>query len=175
MYAISLSPSSTATVNSRAFGATFSSAAMPSGAATTHNTVISAAPRLCSRPMVCFSDPPVASMGSSTITGSAGTGTLLVQDTTHLHGPLDLALSPNGHLLAANSDGRNADPNQPSELVEYSTGGKFLTEFSVDPNNGGAFGLTIHSLGNGVIRYAAVDYNQNTLNMWTIVLPRQYD
>jgi hypothetical protein len=112
---------------------------------------------------------------ASTITGTAGTGTLLVQDTTHLHGPLDLALSPNGHLLVANSDGRNADPNQPSELVEYSAAGKFLTQFSVDPNNGGAFGLAIHSLGNGVIRYAAVDDNQNTLNMWTIILPRQDD
>jgi len=44
-------------------------------------------------------------------------------------GPLDLARSPNGHLPVANSDGRNADPNQPSELVEFTAGGEFLSQF----------------------------------------------
>jgi hypothetical protein len=107
---------------------------------------------------------------ASTLPGSVGTGQLVIQDATHLHGPLDLALSPNGHLVVANSDGRNADPNQPSELVEYGMGAKFVTEFSVDPNNGGAFGLAIESLGNGVARVAAVDDNQNVLNMWTTIV-----
>jgi hypothetical protein len=27
-------------------------------------------------------------------------------------------MSPNGHLLVTNSDGVNADPNQPGEIVE---------------------------------------------------------
>lgn len=107
---------------------------------------------------------------ASILPGSVGTGMLFVQDATHLHGPLDLALSPNGHLLVANSDGRNADPNQPSELVEYSAGAKFLTQFSVDPNNGGAFGLAIGNLGNGIIRVAAVDDNQNILTMTTTMV-----
>jgi hypothetical protein len=107
---------------------------------------------------------------AATRTTSAGTGTLIYQDFTHLHGPLDLAMSPNGHLLVANSDGRNADPNQPSELVEFTTGGQFLTQFSVDPNNGGAFGLAIESIGWGTIRMAAVDDNQNSLSMWTTVV-----
>jgi hypothetical protein len=101
------------------------------------------------------------------LTSTAGTGTLLVQDMTHLHGPLDIALTPDGHLLVANSDGRNADPNQPSELVEFSGTGEFLTQFSVDPNNGGAFGVAVHSIATGVVRFAAVDDNQNILNMWT--------
>ncbi len=107
---------------------------------------------------------------AGSLTESAGTGTLVIQDATHLHGPLDLALSPDGHLLVANSDGRNADPNQPSELVEYGAGAKFLSEFPVDPNNGGAFGLALHSLGQGVTRVAAVDDNQNVLDMWTTVV-----
>jgi hypothetical protein len=105
--------------------------------------------------------------GASVITSSAGTGMLIYQDLTHLHAPLDLALAPNGHLLVANSDGRNADPNQPSELVEFTVGGQFLNEYSVDPNNGGAFGLAIDLIARGVIRVAAVDDNQNVLNMWT--------
>ena len=56
-------------VNSRMFGATFSSAAMPSGATTTQIAVMSTALRDCSSPMVCAIDPPVASIGSSTNTG----------------------------------------------------------------------------------------------------------
>ncbi len=107
---------------------------------------------------------------AATRTNSAGLGTLIYQDLTHLHGPLDLVLAPNGHLVVANSDGHNADPNQPSEIVEFTTTGQFVTQFSVDPNNGGAFGLAINPLGLGVIRVAAVDDNQNTLSMWTTIV-----
>jgi hypothetical protein len=108
--------------------------------------------------------------GASSLTSSVGTGVLVGQDMTHLHGPLDMALTPSGHLLIANSDGRNADPNQPSELTEFSANGQFITEYSLDPNNGGAFGLAIHPMGLGTIRVAAVDDNQNVLNLWTTVV-----
>jgi hypothetical protein len=111
-----------------------------------------------------------AIQGASGLTASAGTGILVTQDTTHLHGPLDVAISPIGHLLIANSDGRNADPNQPSELTEYTASGQFVTEFSVDPNNGGAFGVAVNFLGLGTIRVAAVDDNQNVLNIWTTIV-----
>jgi len=92
------------------------------------------------------------------------TATLFFQDFTHLHGPLDLAILPNGHFLVANSDGSNVDPNQPSELVEYTATGQFLAQMSIDPNNGGAFGLSVNNIGWGTIRLAAVDDNANTLN-----------
>jgi hypothetical protein len=108
--------------------------------------------------------------GAGGLSSSAGTGELVYQDATHLHGPLDLAIAPDGHLLVANSDGQNADPNQPSELVEFTAQGKFISEYSIDPNNGGAFGLAMHSVGEGTVRVAAVDDNQNTLNMWTTVV-----
>jgi hypothetical protein len=111
-----------------------------------------------------------AIVGAGNLTSTAGAGARVYQDLTHLHGPLDLALTPDSHLLVANSDGRNADPNQPSELVEFNLDGDFLSEFSLDANNGGAFGLAIHNLGHGAIRVAAVDDNQNTLNMWTTVV-----
>lgn len=107
---------------------------------------------------------------AATRTTDAGTGTLIYQDFTHLHGPLELAMSPNGHLLVANSDGVNTDPNQPSELVEFTPGGQFLAQFPVDPNNGGAFGLALAPVGWGTIRMAAVDDNQNILRMWTTVI-----
>jgi hypothetical protein len=95
--------------------------------------------------------------------------TLLFQDLTHLHGPLDLSILPNGHLLIANSDGSNVDPNQPSELVEYTTTGQFLGQKPIDPNNGGAFGLATSNIGWGTFRLAAVDDDTNTLNIWTAV------
>jgi hypothetical protein len=99
---------------------------------------------------------------------SAGSNSVIYQDNTHLHGPLDLVLAPNGHLLVANSDGNNVDPNQPSEIVEFNTGGEFVTQFSVDPNNGGAFGVNIQNVG-GAYRFAAVDDNQNALILSTII------
>jgi len=106
----------------------------------------------------------------SNAAASQGTGTIVYQDATHLHGPLDLMLAPNGHLLVANSDGSNADPNQPSEIVEFTTAGQFVAQYSVDPNNGGAFGLGIQSVGWGTIRIAAVDDNANIIRIWTTVV-----
>ena len=58
-----------AAVNNRAPGAACSSAAIPCGAHTTHTTVMSCAPWFCSNSMVKAIDPPVASIGSSTMTG----------------------------------------------------------------------------------------------------------
>ncbi len=91
--------------------------------------------------------------------------TLLFQDFTHLHGPLDLAILPNGHFLIANSDGSNVNPAEPSELVEYTTAGQFLGQGPVDPNNGGAFGLAVSNMNWGTFRMAAVDDNTNTLSI----------
>jgi hypothetical protein len=66
----------------------------------------------------------------------------------------------------ANSDGSNVDPNQPSELVEFTADGKFVAQYSVDKNNGGAFGVAITALGGAAFRIAAVDDNTNTLSIW---------
>lgn len=103
--------------------------------------------------------------------GAPVSATLFVQDFTHLHGPLNLAILPNGHFLVADSDGSNADPNQPSELVEYTAAGQFVAQMSIDPNNGGAFGLAVNNIGWGTIRLAAVDDNANLLKIWTTVIP----
>jgi hypothetical protein len=104
---------------------------------------------------------------AGSLMSDGGTGKMIYQDNTHLHGPLDLVLAPNGHLIVANSDGMNVDPNQPSEIVEFTTDGQFVAQFSVDPNNGGAFGVNLVNVG-GAVRFAAVDDNKNDLNMWTV-------
>jgi len=108
--------------------------------------------------------------GAGAAKSSLGSGNQLFQDLVHLHGPLDITAAPNGHLLIANSDGSNVDPNQPSELTEYTFQGQFVSQFPVDPNNGGAFGLNTFPVSWNTVRVAAVDDNANMLFMWTKVL-----
>ncbi len=94
-------------------------------------------------------------------------GVLVYSDSTHLHGPLGLALAPNGHLVAANGDAINAGGTQ-NALVEFTKNGKFVAQFQVDPGaGGGAFGLAF-SGDDDNLRFAAVDDDQNTLDIWNI-------
>ena len=99
-----------------------------------------------------------------------GTGRVVYEDNKHLHGALGLAMAPNGHLLVSNNDAINPDPNQPSEIVEFTVDGKFVKELSVDPAPGGSFGLGAAS-DDDVATFAAVDDNANTLMIWSLPLP----
>lgn len=96
-----------------------------------------------------------------------GTGRVIYSDATHLHGPLAMAQAPNGDLLVSNSDVINSDPNQPSEIVEFTVNGKFVKQLSVDPAQGGSFGLAVATSGD-VTRFAYVDDATNTLTIWTL-------
>jgi hypothetical protein len=104
---------------------------------------------------------------ATTRTDSGGRGQVVYQDNVHLHGALGLAAAPNGHLLVTNNDAINPDPNQPSEIVEFTTTGQFVKEISVDPNFGGSFGLNVQTTGQ-ISRFAAVDDNQSDLLIWTL-------
>jgi len=96
-----------------------------------------------------------------------GLGTVVYQDNVHLHGALGLAEAPNGHLLVTNNDGINPDPNQPSEIVEFTKEGDFVKEISVDPALGGSFGLAVRTTDDKAI-FAAVDDNTSMLIIWTL-------
>ncbi len=98
-----------------------------------------------------------------------GVGTVIYKDPVHLHGALGLAMAPNGHLLVTNNDSPtiNADPNQPSELVEFTVGGEFVKEISLDPTPGGSFGLAVELLGKKA-KLAAVDDSVNLFLIWTL-------
>jgi uncharacterized protein (TIGR03118 family) len=98
--------------------------------------------------------------------GDGGMGSLVYQDDAHLRGPLGLVLAPNGDLITANGDAVNPDPTQTSELVEFTPKGKFVGEFSIDSNAGGAFGVAVTNEG-GVLRFAAVEDVTNSLDIWT--------
>jgi uncharacterized protein (TIGR03118 family) len=96
-----------------------------------------------------------------------GKGKLVTQDPQHLHGPLALALAPNGDLIASNGDAQNLDPNHLNELVEYTQQGKFVGQFQIDTGaQGAAFGLAVQQVGD-VVRFAAVDDNTNSITIWT--------
>jgi hypothetical protein len=64
----------------------------------------------------------------------------------------------------------NSDPNQPSELVEFTKQGQFVKQISVDPQQGGSFGLAVMTAA-GAAKLAAVDDAQNILLIWTLPLP----
>ena len=100
-------------------------------------------------------------------TNDAGMGTLVYQDNVHLHGPLALALTPNGDLISAQGDAVNPDPNQFSEVVEFTRSGKFVAEFQIDPGSGAAFGLAIRTLEDGFI-FATVDDATNVLDIFVV-------
>jgi hypothetical protein len=94
-------------------------------------------------------------------------GLPVYMDSAHLHGPLGLALTPNGHLIASNGDAVNPGGTQ-NALVEFTPFGQFVAQFQVDPGVGGAaFGLAIANDPFN-LRFAAVDDNQNTLDIWVL-------
>jgi hypothetical protein len=100
-----------------------------------------------------------------------GRGRPVVDDTTLLHGPLGLALAPNGDLISAQGDAVdiNPDPNGQSLIEEFTPEGMLVgTPFSVEPTTaGGAFGLAVEPVGSG-FEFAAVDDVMNTLDLWIV-------
>lgn len=123
-----------------------------------------------------FAVPDAAKTATSTTPG-----TVIFNDSTHLHGPLGLVLAPNGNLISSQGDAINqsTDPSQQSEIVEFSTGGgkggkgkggkggqgTFVTEFSIDSAAGAAFGIAIER-NKGAITFAAVDDAMNALTVY---------
>ncbi len=110
----------------------------------------------------------VSHAGSATT--DEGRGKVIYSSTKRLHGPLGMAMAPNGDLIVSNNDVINPDPTQPSELVEFTTTGRFVKEISVDSNFGGSFGLAIETQGN-TAHFAAVDDNVSILLNWQFPLP----
>lgn len=98
----------------------------------------------------------------------AGKGSLVYSDNAHLRGPLGLVQQPNGDLITTNGDAVNADPTQPSEIVEFTPTGHFVGQMPVNNTaEGGAFGIAIAE-SNDVIDFAAVDDINNALDVWKI-------
>jgi len=109
-----------------------------------------------------------ALFGAGNTKHDGGKGVLIYADNAHLHGPLGLALGPNGDLFTANGDAINADSKQPSEIVEFTTQGRFVAQLSVDPAQGGAFGLAFSQTRSDFVRFAAVDDNVPNITVWRL-------
>jgi hypothetical protein len=91
-------------------------------------------------------------------------GDVVFQD-PHLRGPLALAFAPNGDLITANGDAVNGDPTHPSEIVEFTTAGKFVSESNIDSGQGGAFGIAVSGSHYPFI-FAAVDDVPNSVTIF---------
>lgn len=100
-----------------------------------------------------------------------GVGRLISNNSSFLHGPLGIALAPNGDLIVSNGDAVNAVSSQSNEIVELSPNGdmedKLVSSYQLDSGAAGAaFGVAVSDV-NGVIRFASVDDNTNTVTIWT--------
>ena len=112
-------------------------------------------------------DDKIFAIPNASQTTDKGEGTLIFSD-SRLRGPLGLAIAPNGNLLAANNDSINANPaNEPSEIVEFTVGGKFVSEFSIDNNPDAPFGIAIGNF-NHASEFAYLNDNKNTLTVWRL-------
>ena len=117
----------------------------------------------------------VASTGDNAIFAVAGAGnaivpvdqgTVVFNDPRHLRGPLGLVFAPNGNLITSNGDAVNPDPNHPSEIVEFTTQGVFVREFSLDPASGSAFGLATVLTHPSNFDFAAVNDDTNAVAVY---------
>ena len=111
-----------------------------------------------------------AVFGAGNSQHDGGKGVLIYADNNHLHGPLALALGPNGDLFTSNGDAINADPAQPSELVEFTPQGQFVAQLPIDPAPDGAFGIAFRQIIDGHVHFAAVNDNTNAVTDWNLPL-----
>ena len=108
---------------------------------------------------------------ADTITTPVILGTPVYSDPIHLHGPLGLALAPNGDLISAQADNFNVNPALPSEIVEFTPNaattpaGQFVAQYSIDSMNGGAFNIALNQSADPFVPlgFAYVDDNEGTV------------
>jgi len=112
-------------------------------------------------------DNAIYAIPNAALTFSDGGKGKLIFNDAHLRGPLGLVLAPNGDLITSNGDAVNADMTQPSELVEFTPGGNFVGQFSIDPTEGSAFGIALGRSGDHLI-LAAVDDSTNNLDLFQV-------
>ncbi len=108
---------------------------------------------------------------ADTITTPVSLGSSIYADPVHLHGPLGLAIAPNGDLISAQADNFNANGAFPSEIVEFTTTGQFVAEFSIDALVGAAFNIALAQNSDPLvpIKFGYVNDTENNLNI--IYLP----
>ncbi len=116
-------------------------------------------------------DNEIFAISNASRAGAAVDRGYLVFASSHLRGPLALRFAPNGDLLAANGDAVNADPEHPSEIVEFTPFGRFVREYDVDSSQGGAFGLDTRLDTDDAPNYAAVDDVTNNLSVYQLLAP----
>ena len=72
-------------------------------------------------------------------------------------------LAPNGDLISSQGDAINPDPAHQSEIVEFTTTGKFVSEFALDSTAGAAFGIAVRPTSTGSVKFAAINDTLNTV------------
>jgi hypothetical protein len=103
--------------------------------------------------------------GAGDTTTDLGKGKRLIQDNKHFHGPLGLVRASNGDLISAQGDAVNFDKSKPSQIVEVTQTGAFVSQFTVNHAPGSAFGVALTESAAGS-RFAVVDDGSNMVHVW---------
>jgi uncharacterized protein (TIGR03118 family) len=114
-------------------------------------------------------DGSIFAIAHASMTSDKGKGKQLNTSALPFNGPLGLVLAPNGDLIVTNGDAINTTNTAPPAnlIIEFTPAGKLVGTYQVDAGPaGGAFGIAV-STSNGEIRFAAVDDDANTLEVWT--------
>jgi DNA-binding beta-propeller fold protein YncE len=112
---------------------------------------------------------------ANTAGASNSPGNIVAKDLKQFHGPLGLVLAQNGDLISTQGDAVSPDKTHPSEIVEITGGGTFLSQFSIATTRsfpgkgaGAAFGIALEEGSTaGSSRFAAVDDGSNVLDVWS--------
>lgn len=85
---------------------------------------------------------------AATRTTAVEKGAAVEQNTFFAGVPIVDALAPNGDLLVADNGGLDPFSVQPSPLIEYTTGGRYVDSANPDPNSGAISGIVASKIGN---------------------------
>lgn len=108
--------------------------------------------------------------GAGRTQGDQGTGQVVYQDSTYLHGPLGLTLSPDGNLIAAESGTNNPGPNSSTGLIEFTRKGQYVGGLPQEGEQNGVFGVAVSSSGHQFA--TASDLNQTAYEAY--IAPDQF-
>jgi hypothetical protein len=71
-----------------------------------------------------------------------------------------------GDFISAQAYNFNGNPAEPSEIVEFTKAGQFLSQFSIDAAQGAAFGIALAQNPDPLVplKFAYTNDGENTLN-----------
>jgi hypothetical protein len=97
-------------------------------------------------------------------------GAVVFNDANVLRGPIGLTFTLAGNLVTVNGDAVNADPTHPSEVIEFTKGGRFVRQYNLDAGQAGGFAVATAFRPDARFNFSIVDDNNNTVTVYALPL-----